>query len=280
MTTFILGQALRAMPAKTLKIKISLGSANGAKQKNRTAIKKTNNEISYTGATPHSKSNQPLTLAVLLVVGVVGIMFWLFFVPSPKLQPTTALSAFTEDSTPATTKQTTVTLDNKIEIASPLLALPIIATPITDTLAIDENPLLVKSETALPAQAVTNVVARQVDPVATAKIKTNNNIRRAQFTNGIIKREPIDNVDELRASEKELKKLYYFTELQGLKGQTITHQWQHENNVVAEIEFKVRGNRWRVYSSKYLQSHKKGSWQVVVKDEKGNRLEVSPFTYQ
>jgi len=251
-----------------------------AGHKKTALIKKANNEISHTGATPHSKSNQPFKLAVLLVVGVVGIMFWLFFVPSPKLQPTTALSSPTEDSAPAPTKQTTVTLDNKIEIASPLLTPPIIATPIIDTLVTDEKPLLVESETVLSEQAVTNIVATQNDPVATEKIKTNNNIRRAQFTSGIIKREPIDNVDQLRASEKELKKLYYFTELRGLKGQTITHQWQHENNVVAEVEFKVRGNRWRVYSSKYLQSHKKGSWQVVVKDEKGNRLEVSQFTYQ
>jgi len=266
------------MSAKTLKIKISLGSANGAKQKNRAATNKTNNEINYTGTTPHLKSNQPFKLAAFLVISVVGVMSWLFFAPSSELQPETALIASAKDSTPAPIKQATVTLSNKI--ASPLTIIPIIATPIAETLAIDEKPLLAESEITLPTPTVTKAVVKEVDPISTEKIKTNNNIRRAQFTNGIIKREPVDNVDQLSASEKELKKLYYFTELRGLKGQTITHQWQHENNVVAEVEFKVRGNRWRVYSSKYLQSHKKGSWQVVVKDAKGNLLETSQFTYQ
>jgi len=248
------------MSAKTLKIKISLGSANEAKQKNRTA---TDEEVSYAGAAPSSKSNQPFKLAALLTISVIGIMSWLFFAPSPELHPTT-----------------TVTLSNKAAQPLPLHTLPITSTPTAAILEAEEKPLLFESDIAPPPFSVSEAVVKQTAPIKTEQIKTNNNIRRAQFTNGIIKREPIDNIEQLRAPTKELKKLYYFTELRGLKGETITHQWRHENSVVAEVEFKVRGNRWRVYSSKYLQSHKKGSWQVVVKDEKGNSLETSQFTYQ
>ncbi len=269
------------MSAKTLKIKISLGSTNGTKQNSRTATNSANNEIDYTDATSHSKSNQPFKLAVLLTVSVVGIMSWLFFAPSSEPQPT--VSTFIEDDvSPVPEKQAAVTLSNKVVQPLPLPAVPIIPTPTTETLEIEEKPLFSESATAPPPlpQPVVETVATQIAPIKAEKKNNNINIRRAQFTNGIIKREPIDNIDQLSAAAKELKKIYYFTELRGLKGETIMHQWQHENNVVAEVEFKVRGNRWRVYSSKYLQSHKKGSWQVVVKDEKGNPLETSQFTYQ
>lgn len=270
------------MSAKTLKIKISLGSENGTKHKLRRSVP--TQESHHTSSPPnYSKSGQPIKLAALLTISVVGIMSWLFFF-SPVSAPPTTTPLFSL-STPASTtnKDLTPTRDITIQTTKITRSIPAVA------ILADKKEVPSTSEAAKPLAQPTSRVHVATEPItkpaitkqADSTFKSNNNIARAQFTNGISKREPIDDIaGQLTAAEQELKKLYYFTELQGLKGQTITHQWQYDNKVVAKVEFKVRGNRWRVYSSKYLKHYKKGTWQVIVKDEKGKLLETSQFTYK
>ncbi|NOY73670.1 MAG: DUF2914 domain-containing protein [Gammaproteobacteria bacterium] len=262
------------MSAKTLKIKISLGSGNGSAHKPRLA---TTQEIDHTNPLPDSKLGQPVKLAVFLTFSIIAIMSWLFFAPTTSAPTTTPLlstsaSTINQDLTP-----TSETVTQKINTKIP-----------PPTVAVSINPKIASTSEPVKSleQPTPQVKIATHSPVKTAMTSNTlanneNNIARALFTNGISKREPIDKITgQLTAAPQELKKLYYFTELRGLKGQTITHQWQYDNKVVAEIEFKVRGNRWRVYSSKYLQPHKKGDWQVIVKNGKGNPLETSQFTYQ
>ncbi len=101
-------------------------------------------------------------------------------------------------------------------------------------------------------------------------------VERAQFTHGIENREPVDDIVLLENNETEI---YYFTDLRKLTGRTVTHRWEYEGRVMAEIPFKVGGPRWRVYSKKTLLPTQLGKWTVVVVDESGWPLHATVFRY-
>jgi hypothetical protein len=73
------------------------------------------------------------------------------------------------------------------------------------------------------------------------------------------------------------KRVVLYTELRHLAGQTVSHRWERRGQTMAVIPFKVRGDRWRVHSSKTLTPALKGSWQVVVTDSQGAILAGRSF---
>lgn len=106
-------------------------------------------------------------------------------------------------------------------------------------------------------------------------------LARAQFTNGIQHREPIDRIETSVVGEGQgAKRLFYFTELRDLKDETVTHRWEHEGKVMAEVRFNVGGDRWRVYSSKTITPTMKGKWRVVVTDAQGQVLSADSIVYE
>lgn len=101
-------------------------------------------------------------------------------------------------------------------------------------------------------------------------------VERSTFATAIKNREPQDKVAVLQNSRQ---KIYYFTELMDMTGQTVTHRWKFNGEVMAEIEFDVGGPRWRVYSSKWLETHWLGMWSASVVDASGGVLSTSTFSY-
>ncbi len=101
-------------------------------------------------------------------------------------------------------------------------------------------------------------------------------VSRAQFTSAIEQREPID---EIKILSNNINRVYFFSELRNLQGQTISHRWQFAGKVMAEISFNVGGPRWRVNSSKALLPGWIGDWSVAVVDEDGNVLLEQSFQY-
>ncbi len=101
-------------------------------------------------------------------------------------------------------------------------------------------------------------------------------IARAAFTSAISDREPVDNVTQVSA---QTKRIFFFTELRGMGGQTVVHRWVHEGTVMAEVPFNVGAPRWRVWSSKNLLPAWMGDWQVFVIDADGNEVGGASFTY-
>ena len=112
--------------------------------------------------------------------------------------------------------------------------------------------------------------------LVTFQVNAEEVVSRATFTTAIDNREPTDEVTNL---DNEASKIYYFTELKGLKGQTITHRWEQNGEVQANVTFNVGGNRWRIWSSKNLKPELSGQWQVMVVDETGNVLSQNSFNY-
>ena len=99
---------------------------------------------------------------------------------------------------------------------------------------------------------------------------------RAVFAQSVVDREPVDEVTELT---NDNSKIYFYTDLRGLKGQTVTHRWEHAGEPRAAVTFNVGANRWRVWSSKNLQPEWTGVWTVSVVDEEGNVISEESLNY-
>jgi len=126
----------------------------------------------------------------------------------------------------------------------------------------------IKTETATAATPATisGPVVRKTDRVA-----------RAIFTTAIVDREP---VDTLETFSTDISRVFFFTDLRGLSGQIVTHRWEYNGRLMAEITFKVgSGVRWRVHSSKNLLPEWTGTWKVIVNNESGEALHTSVFEY-
>ena len=101
-------------------------------------------------------------------------------------------------------------------------------------------------------------------------------VKRAVFTTKIKKLEPTDNIKALPNNKKQV---YFFTDLRGMKGQRVKHRWIYKGKVRAEVEFKVKGQRWRVYSKKKLKRGWLGDWTVLTVDRRGRTLSKNKFAY-
>ena len=88
-----------------------------------------------------------------------------------------------------------------------------------------------------------------------------NRVARATFAVGIQDREPVAASDQFL---NELSPVFFFTEIVGADGKTITHRWSYQGEVMANVEFEIKGPRWRVYSSKVLLPFWTGLWSVDV----------------
>ena len=103
-------------------------------------------------------------------------------------------------------------------------------------------------------------------------------VSRALFTIGIDNREPVIMVDSI--SPDSYDSISFFTELHGMSGETVTHQWMFDDKVMFEKSFEVGGDRWRVWTSKTLLPDWTGTWTVKVLNEDGSVLERKTFEYQ
>jgi len=102
-------------------------------------------------------------------------------------------------------------------------------------------------------------------------------VSRASFTSAVENREPVDQLSSINNNQGEIM---YFTELRDMAGQSVTHRWEHDGKVMAEVPFNVGGNRWRVYSSKKLDPSWTGSWKASVISASGETMSVSTFNYE
>ena len=102
------------------------------------------------------------------------------------------------------------------------------------------------------------------------------NISNAEFAMEIKDRTPLNIIEEL---ENSFGKIYFFTNIRNLQGQSIRHRWIYKNKVMAEVEFDINGPRWRVWSSKNLWPTWLGEWSVEVLNANSEVLYKKEFNY-
>jgi len=103
-------------------------------------------------------------------------------------------------------------------------------------------------------------------------------VSRALFTTGIDNREPVSTIES--ADSSALRSISFFTELQDMAGQTVTHQWTYQDNVMFEKTFEIKADRWRVWTSKTLIPAWSGTWTVNVLDNDRTLLASKSFEFQ
>ncbi|ACL71694.1 hypothetical protein Tgr7_0597 [Thioalkalivibrio sulfidiphilus HL-EbGr7] len=101
-------------------------------------------------------------------------------------------------------------------------------------------------------------------------------VARAQFTTGVVDREPVDAVSSVSA---DTETVYFFTELRDLQGQHVVHRWEYAGEPVAVVGFDVGGPRWRVWSSKQMAPEQTGTWRVYVVTQDGNVLASEELSF-
>ncbi|KAF0192199.1 MAG: hypothetical protein FD165_824 [Gammaproteobacteria bacterium] len=131
----------------------------------------------------------------------------------------------------------------------------------------------VREEVVSEGQAA--VAAPAMEPVR-ATAATGGSVVRAVFTTMMRDREPMDDITKLGT---DVGQVYFFTELGDMNGQRVTHRWQHNGDVMAEVSFDVRGSRWRVWSNKTLTPQLTGTWKVTVLDGSGGVVHEATFEY-
>jgi len=101
-------------------------------------------------------------------------------------------------------------------------------------------------------------------------------VSRSALTSAIEEKEPIDQIAELT---NDKTKIFFFTEIKGMKDHIITHRWKYNGKVQADVKFDIGGDRWRVWSSKNLNESQLGEWTVSVLDVGGNVMAQQTFNY-
>jgi hypothetical protein len=133
---------------------------------------------------------------------------------------------------------------------------------------------------AAPASATTESIGEGTPEVGAGPTESapspNARVERATFTTEVVELEPLDSIDTLSNDRSEV---YYFTELRGMEGQTVTHRWEFNGRVLAEVPITVAGPRWRAYTVKGLEPNWLGEWTASVVDSRGNVLRTDKFSY-
>jgi len=101
-------------------------------------------------------------------------------------------------------------------------------------------------------------------------------VARAQFTTAVVNHEPVDDISELK---NNVKKIYFFSDQRGMKDQPLTHRWEYNGKIMAEVTFEIGGPRWRVKSSKNLSPTQLGEWKVSIVDWGGDVIAEKTFNY-
>jgi len=74
-----------------------------------------------------------------------------------------------------------------------------------------------------------------------------------------------------------IMKVILFTEMRGIRGKTLYHEWYREGVRQARVKIPVNVDPQRSYSSKYINHQMLGKWQVKVLDEQSEPYILTDF---
>jgi hypothetical protein len=134
--------------------------------------------------------------------------------------------------------------------------------------------LLVAAGSAAFSQTDTTKTPTVPDTISVPEGASASIVRRAVVCTSISNHEPTDSLTLVPSSTG---KVFFFTEIAGLEGKTITHRWIKDGTKVADIRISIASNRYRCHSSRSV-SGKTGDWSVQVLDEDGDQLMERQFT--
>jgi hypothetical protein len=111
---------------------------------------------------------------------------------------------------------------------------------------------------------------------APAAAQATGSVANSTFTSDIDDGAP---VDYRQAFDTNTSTVYYYTEILGLHGHTVTHRWKLEGKVMQEVPIAVKRSRQAVWSKSVMQPDWTGNWTVEVVTERGDVIEADNFAY-
>ena len=155
-----------------------------------------------------------------------------------------------------------------VEIAPTELEAPESASSIKD-----DNP----SSSGIRAASVSRRVAQAPTSVITSLHPGILNARLASDVDA--RRQPIDELGyEVSMDEAGLIKVILHTEMQGIAGVTLFHEWFQGDERRARVRIPVNKANQSSFSSKYIDTHMLGDWSIEVRDEQGELYAMASFT--
>lgn len=130
-----------------------------------------------------------------------------------------------------------------------------------------------------PLAATDSAAEKSTTAKATRVVASPENVARAALASSIRGGVPKTELKQTFVSLKKLpsRYVYFFTEVNGLKGKTLYHAWKYRGKKVTEIKIKVGDSAWRSYSGKAMSKKKLGAWEVTLLDDKRNVLASRGF---
>ena len=128
----------------------------------------------------------------------------------------------------------------------------------------------------LAAGSLTTALAAQQQPAAAAAPSLS--VAEAALAKAVADRVPQDTGSAFPADAGQL---FFWTKVSGAPagGDTkIHHVWFHGDTQAADIELRVGGSPWRVWSQKTIPAGWTGAWHVEVRDAAGAVLKRVDFT--
>lgn len=130
-----------------------------------------------------------------------------------------------------------------------------------------------------PERIATEASGKDVTSTPSARIVIENDgITRALLTQEIKDQEPQGSIPfELALPDEGIVKVILFTEMHGLRGKKLYHEWYRNGVRQARVRVPVNVNKQRSHSSKYINTQMLGDWQVKVLDGKQNSYALAEF---
>lgn len=127
---------------------------------------------------------------------------------------------------------------------------------------------------SMPAEGSGGQAAPAATPATTAA--PSGSVAKAAVTTAVINRQPQSDLNNIPNS---VNKVYYFTDLHGMKGETVTHRWIYQGKTMATVKLHVGANRWRTWSSKQMLPGWTGDWVCETVGPQGHVLNKTRFRY-
>jgi hypothetical protein len=122
---------------------------------------------------------------------------------------------------------------------------------------------------AVRTQAVEEYVEEEQQPASES-------VTTKTFTTAIVDGKP---ADDLRAFENTVDTIYFYTVLEGLKGQAVTHRWKYAGHVISNADISVTDDPFSTWSSNKIEPKWTGFWTVQVVDRNNKVIGFGTFQY-
>ncbi|MCP5163132.1 MAG: DUF2914 domain-containing protein [Hahellaceae bacterium] len=127
-----------------------------------------------------------------------------------------------------------------------------------------------------PVKSPTQVLSTRA---STTDTTNKHYVKRIQLTSDVQKLAPVDTLESsLSMNERGLIKVFLFTELNDLKGKKVSHVWYLNGKRMARVNMgRLSTDSARIYSSKYIDKHMTGHWEVKVVENGTNIIATKTF---